>query len=139
LSLAALLWTDLGCPYDAALALAQSGREADLRRALDELRRLRADPAARFVARRLRALGALDIPRGPNRTTAANPAELTDRELEVLALLAEGLRNAEIAERLIVSSRTVEHHVSAILAKLGARTRGEAGATAVRLGLLAHR
>jgi DNA-binding NarL/FixJ family response regulator len=96
---------------------------------------LDAEPAARIVARRLRAMGALDIPRGANRATAGNPASLTDRELEVLALLATGLRNAEIADRLVVSSRTVEHHVSAILAKLGARTRGEAGAAAVRLGL----
>lgn len=135
---AAMLWTDLGCPYDAALVLAQSEREPDLRRALIGLRRLRAEPAARIVARRLRSLGALDIPRGPNRATAANPAELTDRELEVLVLLADGLRNAEIAERLVVSPRTVEHHVSAILAKLGARTRGEAGAAAVRLGLIAQ-
>ena len=136
---AAMLWTDLGCPYDAALALAQSKREPELRRALDELRRLGAEPAARIVARRLRALGALDIPRGPNRATAANPAALTSRELEVLALIAQGLRNAEIAERLVVSSRTVEHHVSAILTKLGARTRGEAGAAAQRLGLAEQR
>ncbi len=136
---AAMLWTDLGCPYDAALALAQSDREPELRRALDELHRLGAEPAARIVARRLRTMGALDIPRGPNRATAANPSALTSRELEVLALLAEGLRNAEIAERLVVSSRTVEHHVSAILTKLGARTRGEAGAAALRLGLAEHR
>ena len=136
---AALLWTELGCPYDAALALAHSDAEPDLRRALDELRRLGAEPAARIVARRLRSIGALDIPRGANRATASNPASLTDRELEVLALLAQGLRNAEIAERLVVSSRTIEHHVSAILAKLGARTRGEAGAAALRLGLADHR
>jgi DNA-binding NarL/FixJ family response regulator len=53
----------------------------------------------------------------------------------VLALVAEGLRNAEIAERLFLSPKTVDHHVSAILRKLPARTRGEAGAQAVRLGL----
>ncbi len=135
---AALLWTDMGCPYEAALALADSDREPDLRRALDELLRLGVDPAARIVARRLREMGAVGIPRGANRATASNPAALTDRELEVVALLAEGLRNAEIAERLVVSSRTVEHHVSAILAKLGARTRGEASAAAVRLGLIAR-
>ena len=136
---AAMLWTDLGCPYDAALALAQSEREQELRRALEDLRRLGAEPAARIVARRLRSMGALNIPRGQNRATTSNPASLTDRELEVLALLAEGLRNADIADRLVVSSRTVEHHVSAILAKLGARTRAEAAAAAVRLGLVQHR
>jgi DNA-binding NarL/FixJ family response regulator len=64
-----------------------------------------------------------------------NPAGLTARELEVLPLLAEGLRNAQIAERLIISPKTVDHHVSAILRKLNARTRGEAGAQAARLGL----
>jgi DNA-binding NarL/FixJ family response regulator len=82
---------------------------------------------------------ALDIPRGRRRATTDNPAALTDRELEVLALLAEGLRNAEIAHRLVVSSRTVDHHVSAILAKLGVRSRGEATAAALRLGLAAPR
>jgi DNA-binding NarL/FixJ family response regulator len=67
--------------------------------------------------------------------TMSNPAGLTARELEVLPLLAEGLRNAQIAERLIISPKTVDHHVSAILRKLDAGTRGEAGARAARLGL----
>lgn len=67
-----------------------------------------------------------------------NPAGLTARELEVFALLAQGLRNAEIAERLIVSHRTVDHHVSAILRKLDVRIRGEAVAEAARLGLAVH-
>jgi DNA-binding CsgD family transcriptional regulator len=58
------------------------------------------------------------------------PAGLTPRELEVLELVAEGLRNAQIAQRLVVSEKTVHHHVSAILRKLGVRTRGEASATA---------
>ncbi len=54
-------------------------------------------------------------------------------------LLAEGLRNAEIAERLVVSERTVDHHVSAILRKLDARTRGQAAAEAMRLGVVPKR
>ena len=77
-------------------------------------------------------------PRGPRPSTRENPANLTARELDVLALLAEGLRNAEIAERLVLSRRKVDHHVSAILRKLDARTRGEATAEAARLGLLAR-
>ena len=73
--------------------------------------------------------------RGPRRPTSANPAGLTARELEVLVLLTEGLRNAEIAERLVVSPKTVDHHVSAILRKLSVRTRGEAVARARQFGL----
>jgi DNA-binding NarL/FixJ family response regulator len=77
-----------------------------------------------------------DLPRGPRATTRENPAELTARELEVLGLVAEGLRNADIAERLFLSERTVAHHVSAILRKLGVRSRAQAGAEAARMGIV---
>jgi DNA-binding CsgD family transcriptional regulator len=133
---AAEMWRALGCPYEAALALADSDGEADVRRAWEELRRLGARPAEAIVARRLRERGVRGVPRGPRRRTRDNPAGLTPRELEVLALLAEGLRNAQIAERLIVSAKTVDHHVSAVLRKLEVRTRGEASSAAMRLGLL---
>jgi len=132
---AAELWTELGCPYEAALALADGGEEEPLRRALEELQRLGARPAAATVARRLRERGARGLPRGPRAATRKNPAGLTARELEVLALVAEGLRNAEIAERLYLAEKTVDHYVSAILRKLDARTRTQASAEAVRLGL----
>jgi DNA-binding CsgD family transcriptional regulator/tetratricopeptide (TPR) repeat protein len=132
---AAELWRELGCPYDAALALAGADDEELLRLALDELRRLGAEPAAAIVARRLRGRGARGVPRGPRAATRENPAGLTAREVEVLGLVAEGLRNADIAERLFLSEKTVGHHVSAILRKLEVRTRGEAGAEAQRLGL----
>ena len=128
---AAERWSEIGCPYEAADALAETGDEGSLRRALAEFERLGARPASLVAARRLREL----VARGPRPATAENPAHLTPRELEVLALVAEGLRNVDIAERLVVSQRTVDHHVSAILRKLGARSRAEAGATAVRLGL----
>jgi DNA-binding NarL/FixJ family response regulator len=69
----------------------------------------------------------------------ANPGALTARELEVLRLVAFGLRNAQVAEQLVLSRRTVDHHVSAILRKLEAKTRGEATAAAAQMGLLEDR
>ncbi|HTX30080.1 MAG TPA: AAA family ATPase [Solirubrobacteraceae bacterium] len=126
-----------GCRYEAALALADSRDGKALRQALDELQALGARPAAAIVARRLRELGERGLPRGPRPKTRSNPAGLTARELEVLQLLTEGLRNAQIAERLVLSEKTVDHHVSAILRKLDVRSRGEATAEVARLGLLA--
>ncbi len=124
-----------GCPYEAARALAESDNPDEVTTALTEFERLGAAPSVRLTRERLRTLGA-PVPRGPRRTTRANPAALTVRELEVLRLVAEGLRNAEIADRLVLSPRTVDHHVAAVLRKLAARTRGEAVASATKLGLV---
>jgi len=132
---AAELWSELGCPYESAIALAESGEP----RALDQLQELGAHAAAATVARRLRARGVRGLPRGRRPATRRNPGELTARELEVLGLLTEGLRNAEIADRLVLSERTIDHHVGAVLRKLGVRTRTQASAEAVRLGLLTAR
>ncbi len=129
------LWQAIGCPYEAAMALSDADDEDALRNALAALHGLGALPAAAIVARRLRERGARGLPRGPRSSTRQNPANLTARELDVLALVAEGLRNAQIAERLFVSEKTVGHHVSAVLRKLAVSTRGEASAEAVRLGL----
>jgi DNA-binding CsgD family transcriptional regulator len=136
---AAELWTQIGCPYEAALALADSDDEETARRGLDQLQALGARPAAAIVARRLRERGASGLPRGPRPSTRTNPANLTARELEVLGLVAQGLRNAEIAERLFLAEKTVDHHVSAILRKLNVRTRAQAAAEAIRLGAVPER
>ncbi len=132
---AAQLWERLGCPYEASLALAESDEDRDIRKAMEQLQRLGAAPAAAIAARRLRERGVRGVPRGPRPRTRENPAGLTARELEVLQLLCDGLRNAQIAAQLVVSERTVDHHVSAVLRKLDVDTRGEAAAAAARLGI----
>ena len=129
------LWKEIGCPYEAALALADGDDDDALLHALGELQRLGARQAAAMVASRLRERGARKLPRGPRAATIRNPAGLTRRQLEVLTLLAQGRRNAEIAQSLFLSERTVHSHVAAILRKLGTRTRAEAAAEAVRLGV----
>jgi DNA-binding CsgD family transcriptional regulator/tetratricopeptide (TPR) repeat protein len=132
---AAQRWSELGCEYEAALARTDSDDEDTLRKALDGFQQLGARPAAAIVTRKLRERGARDLPQGPRKATRENTANLTPRELEVLELLTEGLRNQDIAERLFVAEKTVDHHVSAILRKLDAKTRAEASVKAVRLGL----
>ncbi len=133
---AARAWRRMGCPFEEARALTEVGDPESLARALELLTGLGAKPAAIKVAERLRQLGVKGVPRGPRSSTAANPAGLTSRERQVLRLMAEGLRNAEIAERNRVSPRTVENQVSSVLGKLGAATRTAAVAEAQRLGLL---
>jgi ATP/maltotriose-dependent transcriptional regulator MalT len=126
----------VGWVHDRALMLSLLDDEASLGEALETARRLGAGPLTRHVTQRLRELG-LRVPAGPRVETLANPAGLTARQLEVLALLVDGLSNAEIAERLVVSPRTAEHHVAAILTKLGASTRREAASRAAEQRLVA--
>ena len=127
-------WRAAGDPYEEALALAESGDVESATAALRTLEELGATPAAARVRERLRAMGAR-VPRGPRADTRANPAGLTPRQLVVLELLREGMTNAEIADRLVVSVRTVDHHVAAVLGKLGVRSRREAAAAARELGV----
>jgi DNA-binding CsgD family transcriptional regulator len=168
---AAAVWTRLGCPYDAAMALADASgelvgvsgeavrseaarpgtagpgtarletarpetarSERALREALGIVIGLGAHPAARIIRQRLRMLGARSIPVGPHSATRQRPFGLTRREGEVLDLICAEHTNAEIAAKLFISAKTVDHHVSAILAKLGVPSRA-AARNAVRFRL----
>lgn len=117
---------EVGWDYDRALMLSRLDEEPALTEAIEIARRLGARPLEEHIASRFRQLG-LTVPPRPRATTLANPAGLTKRQAEVASLLAEGLSNSEIADRLYISTRTVEHHVEAVLTKLGARGRQEAG------------
>ena len=130
---AADAWLRDGDPYERAVELAGSGEIEPAREALTALDGLGAKPAVAIVRSRLRDLGVTRLPRRPQPGTLVNPAGLTDRQLEILRLVATGLSNAEIARRLVVSPRTVDHHVAAILQKLGVHTRRDAAARAAEL------
>jgi DNA-binding CsgD family transcriptional regulator/tetratricopeptide (TPR) repeat protein len=130
---AAAGWERLGDPYERALELAGSNEVDPTLEALRILDDLGATAAAHLVRRRLKALGMRTIPRGPLATTRAHPAGLTTRQADVLHLLVDGLTNAEIAAKLVLSVRTVDHHVSSILGKLGVSSRREATVVARQL------
>jgi DNA-binding CsgD family transcriptional regulator/tetratricopeptide (TPR) repeat protein len=132
---AAASWEQAGCAYEHALALSFADSATDILPALSILDGLGAAPLAARVRAKLRDLGVSRVPRGPTPSTRDNPAGLTDRQVQVLGLLARGLTNAEIAARLVVSVRTVDSHVAAVLDKLEAGSRREAVDRAEALGL----
>ncbi|HEY5889366.1 MAG TPA: helix-turn-helix transcriptional regulator, partial [Acidimicrobiia bacterium] len=124
---AAQEWEEVGCPYEQALALSFGDTDARLS-ALEIFDRLGARPAGKWLRRILRVRGITSIPTGPRRSTKDHPAGLTSRQAEVMGLLQLGLSNAEIATRLFISVKTAEHHVSAVLSKLGVASRSEVAA-----------
>lgn len=123
-------WLRLACPYDAAVALLAAADEEPLADAVARLDALGAVATARLGRRRMRLLGARSVPPEPRAATRAHPRHLTNREQEVLALMATGLRNQDIADRLFVSPKTVAVHLTSIYRKLGVLGRGEAAAWA---------
>lgn len=133
---AAADWARIGCPYEQAIALVDSEDPPQLLEALVILDGLEAAPAAANLRRQLRRMGVQGVPRGPRKETRSHPAGLTARQVEVLELLAEGLTNADIARRLFVSPKTVDHHVSAVLTKLDVSSRKEAAEIAVARNLV---
>jgi DNA-binding CsgD family transcriptional regulator len=132
---AAAAWSELGCRYEQAIALAM-GDEPAQREALALFDEAGAAAAAARLRRELRASGVRDVPRGPIAKTRAGPAGLTQRQAQVFALLVKGLSNAQIARRLSISPKTAEHHVSAIMARMGVTTRRAAVEAARERGLL---
>jgi DNA-binding CsgD family transcriptional regulator/tetratricopeptide (TPR) repeat protein len=123
---AARTWQALGCPYEQAIVLGWHGGEPEQREALKIFERLGATPAMEALRRRMRSHGIRGVPRGARSSTQKHPFGLTRREAQILELMRDGLRNAAIAKRLFLSPRTVDHHVSAILTKLGVSSRIEA-------------
>lgn len=132
---AAGLWAQLGCPYEQALALFE-GDETDKKQALAIVNQLGATAVYEKMKLEMRTSGIKSIPRGLRKTTLANPALLTDRELNILQLLKEGLQNKEIGARLFISAKTVDHHISSVLFKLDVNSRVKAVQEALRLGII---
>lgn len=132
--LAADRWRAIGCPYEEAMARYLTGAVDQLKLALAAFDRLGAAPMRARTVAALREAGAA-VPRGRSGSASRNPAALTDRELQVLSLIGTGATDREIAARLGISARTVNHHVSRILGKLQVRTRAEAAVEAERMGL----
>jgi DNA-binding CsgD family transcriptional regulator/tetratricopeptide (TPR) repeat protein len=124
---AAEAWRSLGCPYEEARALSDGDEQAQLA-ALRMFEELDAAPAAGQLRQRMRRSGVRHLPRGPRPRTRLNLFGLTARQSDVLALLADGLTNAAISHRLKISSKTVDHHVSAILVRLDVASRKDAAA-----------
>jgi len=132
---ASYLWKQLGCPYEQALALFEGG-EDDKRKAIEIVHNLGADAVYEKMKLEMRRSGIKSIPRGIRKSTQSNSALLTGRELDVLQLLNEGLQNKEIAFRLFISAKTVDHHISSIFFKLDVNSRAKAVQQAVRLEII---
>lgn len=133
---ASAAWQERGYPYEARLVLVDCDDVDIVRSAVEAADLLGVPPLADRLRQRLRELGVRRIPRGPQATTRVNPAGLTDRQLEVLRHVASGRTNAQIAEALVLSVRTVDHHVSATLTKLGVSSRRDAAELAAELGIV---
>lgn len=132
---AAQTWKELGCPYERALALF-NGDQKSQREALAILSELGASATYRMLRAKLKTIGIKKIPKGHRKSTRNNPMELTNRQIDILTLLSDGLQNVEIADKLFISTKTVTHHVSAILARFEVNSRTKAVAVAKKMGIL---
>jgi DNA-binding CsgD family transcriptional regulator/tetratricopeptide (TPR) repeat protein len=132
---AAESWEKRGFPVEAGITRAMLP-DADLNSVFSELNRLNAEGVIRGLRRELQRRGLRGIPRGQRSATRQNPAGLTPRQADVLALMTSGLSNAAIAKELFITEKTASHHVSAILAKLNVSSRLQAAAVATANGWL---
>jgi DNA-binding CsgD family transcriptional regulator len=126
-SAAAEIWEKLKCPYEHALALSD-GNEQAMKKAVEIFDKLGASAASQLIKQKMRKSGIKNIPKGPRQSTKENPSGLTGRQMEILDLVANGLSNSEIGNKLYISNRTVENHISTIFSKLNIHTRTEAAA-----------
>jgi predicted ATPase/DNA-binding CsgD family transcriptional regulator len=131
---AAESWKELACPYEQALALFNGGQEHQ-KEALAILNDLGASATYSTLRSKLRINGVKEIPKGLRKSTRNNPACLTNRQIDVLNLLKEGLQNTEIARKLFISTKTVSHHISAILSQFEVNSRAKAVAEAKKKGI----
>jgi DNA-binding CsgD family transcriptional regulator/tetratricopeptide (TPR) repeat protein/tRNA A37 threonylcarbamoyladenosine biosynthesis protein TsaE len=128
-------WEQIGSPYESALIMFD-GDEEEKREALVIIEKLDAPAVAEKMKSEMKAMGIKKIPRGQRESTKSNPANLTERQIEVLKLLRDGLQNKEIADKLFISPKTVDHHVSAILSQLGVASRAKAVLEAIRMEIM---
>ena len=129
------IWHCEGCPYNHAIVLFEGGEE-DKRAAIAMMQKLGAVVVGEKLKQDMRAAGIKKIPRGVRKSTGENIALLTEREVEVLRLLQEGLQNKEIASRLFISAKTVDRHTTSLLFKLDAKTRLQAVGNAIKLNII---
>jgi DNA-binding NarL/FixJ family response regulator len=132
---AAAFWDKKQCPYEKALALFEGGEKQKLE-ALQLMQQLGATAVCAKMKMELRSTGVRKIPKGIRQSTRNNPAQLTNREMDILQLLKSGSQNKEIAETLYISPKTVDHHISSILFKLEVNSRSKAVMEGVKLGIL---
>jgi ATP/maltotriose-dependent transcriptional regulator MalT len=129
------IWEKFGCPYERALALYE-GDEGNKREAIVIMQQLGAKAVYEKMKGEMKSLGIKNIPRGVQKSTSLNPAFLTKRELDVLQLLNDGMPNKEIADKLFISAKTVDHHISSILSKLEVKSRAKAVHEAIKIGII---
>jgi DNA-binding CsgD family transcriptional regulator len=132
---AAALWKEIGCPYEQALALFEGDVE-NKKEAISLMKKIGADAVYNKMKQEMRNEGITNIPRGIRKNTRSNPAHLTERELDILHLMKEGMQNKEIGNKLFIASKTVDNHITSIFYKLNVHSRTRAVEQAIQMQIL---